>query len=302
MSEPKCRSKYGKYLEAFDPKDGKSYELNCGSWRCPKCRIKWSKKWSNVIGQQCSRALPGQLLLVNLTTSEMVDNKAIELALQFFFRKMRNQYGTLEYIKMVEYNRRQTQPHFHLIVRFEELEIPPAPARLAKNESFPVNIYNAIQDFWSEALCYSSPETKLTDVVWCQPPAGDGKAAAAYAVGYIAGRDGKEYELPNATWRGRRVTFSKKFFYTKVGVIWAMVLESWFGKIVKKALILTSKEEYKNTKNLTGQEFNDVYRILKTPNIIKNNLIKMYVVLKPPDLEVKRVNLYESAFVIVDYC
>lgn len=169
-------------------------------------------------------------LLVNLTTAEMVSNEDIVTALRFFIRRFRDYFGPTQYVKVVEYNKRHTQPHFHLLFCCEELKIGPLPKRFTTKEgrklSYPFSVFTVIEYFWEEALNYACPDKRPTTVVWCQPPQ-NSAAAANYAVGYITGKSQKNEE-PDSSWRGRKLSYSQKFFHIPASLIWQEILEQLF--------------------------------------------------------------------------
>lgn len=220
-----CRSKFSRIFQAVDILSGTITDINCKSWRCPRHKEKWYKKWGTIIKSQLEYT-PCTLLL-NLTTSEFVDWQVIEKALRRFMLKWRQFAGPTEYVKVVEYNRKQTQPHFHLLLYSPKMKIPPMPPDYPKDRSWPDHIFRVAQFIWLNALRYAAPFAKDTTVVWCQPPK-SGAAAAQYAVGYIT-QKGKQDEEPNETWRGRRITFSKNFFWNTPRILWAEKLREWFG-------------------------------------------------------------------------
>lgn len=223
-----CRSEFSRLFATVSVKTQKRFDINCRSWRCPKHREKWGRKWGLTIGQ----ALKNRpvTLLVNLTTKEMIDNEAIVAALRFFFKRFRDWFGPTQYIKVVEYNKKHTQPHFHLLLSCEDLKIPPMPKKFktkkGKKLSWPYDVFTVIQDFWSEALCYAAPGAGLTTVVWCQPPANQA-ASANYALGYITGKSLKNEE-PDSTWRGRKLSYSRQFFDRPTSEIWAEIIREMF--------------------------------------------------------------------------
>lgn len=223
-----CRSEFSRLFAAVSIKTQKRFDINCRSWRCPKHRERWGRKWGLTIGEQL-KTRP-VTLLVNLTTKEMIGNQEIVEAIRFFFRRFRDFYGATQYIKVVEYNKKHTQPHFHLLLSCDDLKIPPMPAKFKTKEgkklSWPYDVFSVIKDFWTEALCYAAPGAGLTTVVWCQPPVNQA-ASANYALGYITGKSTKDEE-PNSTWKGRKLSYSRKFFDRSTAEIWADILREMF--------------------------------------------------------------------------
>lgn len=169
--------------------------------------------------------------MVNLTTAEMIGHEEIKLAMKFFMRRFRDYFGPTEYVKAVEYNKRKTQPHFHLILRCEEIKLGKMPrfysTKTGKKLSWPNSIFTVIKYFWEEALNYAAPWAKSTTVVWCQPPS-NAAAAARYAVNYITGANSKDEE-PDDTWHGRKLSYSKSFFELPAASLWQMYLDFKFG-------------------------------------------------------------------------
>lgn len=223
-----CRSEFSRLFHAISIKSGEIFDINCRSWRCPKHREKWGRKWSMTIGEQLK--ITPVTLLINLTTAEMVSNEQVVEALRFFIKRFRDYFGPTQYIKVVEYNKRHTQPHFHLLVICEDLKIKLLPKRFTtkwgRKLSFPFSVYTVIEYFWQEALNYACPDKRPTTVVWCQPPS-NSAAAASYAVGYITGKSQKNEE-PDSSWRGRKLSYSKKFFHIPASQIWQELLEQLF--------------------------------------------------------------------------
>ncbi len=298
-----CRSKWGRWLDAVRvDKSAERHELNCGSWRCPRCKQKWAKKWAALIGETLKYAQSNRVLLLNLTTAEMTEHTAIEDALRWFIKRIRAIYGDLEYVKVVEYNRRQTQPHFHLILNFTDCYIPHRPADLPPGESFPKNMYDTFEFLWQEAMCFAAPENKITQVVWCQPPSGDNSSAAAsYAVGYVTGRNGKDAEIPNETWKGRRITNSRGFFIIRTKLLWQQILSVWFSKPIEEIqnppqILLVPKLGCASTYGHNGSSNFELARILKNPKIIMDSIVFRYLNRKPPDFMLKN-----NKIEIIDY-
>lgn len=246
--QAECRSIFCRKTVAFNPLSGAITDLNCKSWRCEKCRKKWGWRWRNIIAKQL-KITPISLLL-NLTTAEMTDNVAIEAALRYFFRKARKYLGRIEYVKVVEYNKSHTQPHFHFLLYLPDYHIPPKPDNWEKHLSFPENTFYLLKELWTEALAFAVPENKPTTVIWLQPP-DNGEAASYYAVGYIVGDNEGKDEEPDATWEGRKLTYSRKFFYKPTAEIWLDILEEKFGKpdFQPKLLIPADIDDYLTDRN-----------------------------------------------------
>lgn len=220
-----CRSEFSRLFSAVSIKTQKHFDINCRSWRCLKHREKWGRKWGLTIAEMLAKR--PVTLLINLTTSEMIDNESIVAALRFFIRRFRDFYGPTQYVKVVEYNKKKTQPHFHLLVCCEDLKIPAMPPYYRNNKegkklSWPYDVFSVIRDFWEEALNYAAPEKRSTTVVWCQPPSNSAQATN-YALGYITGKSTKDEE-PDSTWKGRKLTYSKAFFDRTTAEIWAEVV------------------------------------------------------------------------------
>lgn len=219
-----CQSEYCRYFSSVELKSGQKFTPNCKSWRCPKCREPWGRKWSSVISEQLT--FTPATLLVNLTTAEMVDNETTAQALRRFIKSWRRSFGPTEYIKVVEYNKNHTQPHFHLILCCSEYKPEEMPKNFPKDLSWPEDTFDFIAGMWREALEFYAPELKPTTVVWCQPPK-SGPAATSYAVGYVTGKSLKNEE-PDSTWQGRKITNSKNFFWEPTARIWQKILARWF--------------------------------------------------------------------------
>jgi hypothetical protein len=176
-------------------------------------------------------------LLVNLTTSEMYTHDEIHRALRRFMWRFRQAWGPTEYLRVTEYNKKHTQPHFHFLFYCPDVKFPPMPAKFRekdfKNLSYPENVYTWIMQEWGDALDYIAPGKNRTSVVWCQPP-GDSVAAGKYAVNYVTGKNknpGKDKnEEPDATWRGRKLCYSKKFFDKPASQIYLEFLIAKYGE------------------------------------------------------------------------
>lgn len=223
-----CRSKFGRLFESVSIKTGAIYDINCKSWRCAKHRPKWAYKWSSIIQERLKTM--DITLLVNLTTAEMTDHETIHKALRRFMQKFRVKFGPTEYVKVVEYNVQHTQPHFHLLVAIEEMKLGTMPERFrnldGRKLSWPIPMYEFIKKLWGDCLEYFAPGLKRTIVVWCQPPASS-SASSRYAVKYATGAN--KDEEPDATWTGRKLTYSKNFFMKPVSDMWREILEQQFG-------------------------------------------------------------------------
>jgi hypothetical protein len=221
-----CRSGFSRLFDSVNILTGERSEINCKSWRCPRHRVKWGRKWGSIINWQLEKTPCN--LLVNLTTAEMVDHTVIEAAMRYFMRRWRCRFGRTEYVKCCEYNCRKTQPHFHLLLICPRLLVADMPADWPPDKSWPEPVWELICEMWGKALEFASPGSKYTEVTWCQPPKVDkGKASAFYAIGYITGKN--KDEEPDSTWHGRKLTYSKGFFQQTTAEIWRQLLEKWFG-------------------------------------------------------------------------
>jgi hypothetical protein len=227
-----CRSKFARLFNSVSVKTGECNEINCKSWRCVKHRKKWGYKWHHILSEHLKDV--EITLLVNLTTAEFVDNEIIFKAMRRFFWAFRQHFGPTEYLRVTEYNKNHTQPHFHLLLVCPDLKFPPMPETFrkgGKNEklSYPENVYRWIEQTWGDCLEYFAPDKKRTSVVWCQPP-GNSVASARYAVNYITGKNAKDKnEEPDSTWLGRKLCYSKKFFNKPASKIWIEYLAATFG-------------------------------------------------------------------------
>jgi hypothetical protein len=160
--------------------------------------------------------------------------------MQRFIRQFRAKYGPTEYVKVVEENKKHTQPHFHCLFCCRDLVIPPRPPydctctekQKCKecSRSYPDYLFEDIKEMWGEALHYANPRKKRTIIVWCQPPIDDqGGASAGHAVSYITGEGKSKNEEPGKFWKGRKLTYSKGFFNDKPAEIWKRLLLKWYG-------------------------------------------------------------------------
>jgi hypothetical protein len=242
ISAVPCRSNFSRTFESISLTSGKRFDINCRSHRCEKHREKWASRWGAIISEQIVTTPVS--ILVNLTTPQWIKPSEISEALRFFIRRFRARYGKTRYLKVVEENKKHTQPHFHFLFICEELVIPPMPnwfiqkqKRLKKKLSWPEPLFEEIKHLWTEALSYAKPDVYFAtktrqSVIWCQPPQGRGERAAQYALGYITGQNqrarGKGEDVSDK-WRGRKITFSKNFFDLKTSEIWAGLLQKWFG-------------------------------------------------------------------------
>lgn len=224
-----CRSPFCKSFRKMDLSTGNIYQLSCRSWRCERCRDGWRRKWSYLVKEALSVREKDSLLLLNLTTSAMISFEDLECALRWFVRQFRAYMGHFEYVKVVEYNKKHTQPHFHLILTFDEFKVPPMPENWNKKLAYPNWLFELVKGLWCKAIYKFRPDLKPTTVVWCQPPAGNGAAAAYYAIGYITGGNGhSKDEEPDATWRGRKLTYSRRFFPFKTEEKWQAFLDGLY--------------------------------------------------------------------------
>jgi hypothetical protein len=226
-----CRSKFARLFYSLSIKSGECFDINCKSWRCKKHRLKWGYKWHHILSERLKEV--NITLLVNLTTAEFTNHEIIHKALRRFFWLFRAEFGPTEYLRVTEYNKNHTQPHFHLLLSCPGLEIAPMPEKFRKGDdkglSFPDNIYRFIQKTWGDCLDYFAPEKNRTIIVWCQPP-GNSTASARYAVNYITGKNAKDKnEEPDQTWRGRKLCYSKNFFEKPASQLWLDYLAATFG-------------------------------------------------------------------------
>lgn len=237
-----CRSNFSRTFETVSLKTGKRFDINCRSHRCEKHRDKWSSRWGAIISEQLQTKPVS--LLVNLTTPQWVKPAEVSLALQWFIRRFRAFYGQTEYLKIVEENKKHTQPHFHFLFICSEISVKPMPQWFIdkqkdkkKKLSWPEDMFQHVKHLWTEALSYAKPNVyfrtkEKTGIVWLQPCIGKGERAAQYALGYITGQNqrakGKNEDVSDK-WQGRKITFSKGFFDIGTAEIWQGLLKKWFG-------------------------------------------------------------------------
>lgn len=225
-----CRSKFARLFDSVSIKTKEHFDINCKSWRCVKHRQAWGKKWCMCLEERLKELKIH--LLVNLTTAEMIDNEITFKALRRFMQKFRVHFGPTEYLKVVEYNKKKTQPHFHLLISNYDLNLSTMPQKFrgkeGKNLSWPYNIYSWIKQTWGDCLEYFAPGLHRTNVVWCQPP-GNSQASSKYAIGYVTGKSNKDEE-PDNTWKGRKLTYSKKFWDKPASEVWKELLIQMFGE------------------------------------------------------------------------
>jgi len=227
-----CRAKFARLFNSLSIKTGECNEINCKSWRCVKHRRKWGYKWHHILEERLKEV--EITLLVNLTTAEFVDHIVVHKALRRFFWLWRQEFGPTEYLRVTEYNKKHTQPHFHLLLVAPELVVPPMPEDFRKDPekkklSWPVDVFRWIEKTWGDCLEYFAPDKNRTLVVWCQPP-GNSTASAKYAINYVTGKNAKEKnEEPDQTWQGRKLCYSKKFFEKPASQIWVDYLTATFG-------------------------------------------------------------------------
>lgn len=249
-----CKSEYVRYFSSLELTSGQKFGLNCRSWRCERCRAAWGRKWSEIIVEQLLYTEP--TLLVNLTTAEMIDHEILQNALRRFIKAWRRAFGSTEYVKVVEYNKRHTQPHFHLIFICKDYvpeRLPDWWYKLSQNQqraySWPEDTWDFISGMWREALNFYAPDLKPTIITWCQPPQNN-QACARYAIGHITGKNRTDKnEEPDSSWKGRKLTYSENFFTSPTGKIWARILERWFPDRPKDpvfGLLVNTEECEKN--------------------------------------------------------
>lgn len=219
----RCIKLFPRVFKSINAATGQTFELSCGSWRCEKHYPLWAKKWGIVVSRALDKFNPRKILLLNLTTAEMTDNKAAKAALREFVRVSRETIDNFQYVKVVEYNVAHTQPHFHLILAFDTLIIPELPVGYSKKLSYPGNLFDRFQEIWRIAMAKYSGNQKQTTVIWLQPP-GNQAAAANYAVKYAVGKPEKN-EQPDYTWQGRKLSYSKYFLFTTAKHIYEQFLD-----------------------------------------------------------------------------
>lgn len=227
-----CRAKFARLFNSVSIKTGECQEINCKSWRCVKHRRKWGYKWHHILSERLKEVEIN--LLVNLTTAEFVDHEVIHKALRRFFWLWRQEFGPTEYLRVTEYNKLHTQPHFHLLLVCDQLVVPPMPADFRTDDdkkklSWPFDVFEWIKKTWGDCLEYFAPDKNRTTIVWCQPP-GNSTASARYAVNYVTGKNSKDKnEEPDSTWHGRKLCYSKKFFDKPASKLWLEFLAATFG-------------------------------------------------------------------------
>lgn len=242
ISNVPCRSSFSRTFQTVGLTSGQRFDINCRSHRCEKHRDKWASRWGAIISEQLQTKPVS--LLVNLTTPQWVTHKEVARALEVFIKMFRAIYGKTEYLKVVEENKKHTQPHFHFLFICTEISVKPMPQwfidkqkKLNKKLSWPEDMFQDVKQMWTEALSYAKPNVYFrtkdkTGIVWLQPCIGKGERAAQYALGYITGQNQRAKEKGEDVsdkWRGRKITFSKGFFDLKTGDIWAGLLKKWFG-------------------------------------------------------------------------
>lgn len=237
-----CCSSFSRTFNTINLVNGKKFDINCRSYRCERHKQQWSSKNGAIISEQI-KTTP-VTLLVNLTTPKWLNSTEFSLALQLFMRYFRDEFGSTEYVKIMEENKKHNLPHSHMLLCCHDLIIPEKTKeyydrckKAKKQLSWPYDVFEAIKGFWTKALKTAKPgivfnTKKKTAVVWCDKPMGNGERAAQYALGYITGQNQKaKGEELSFKWRGRKLTYSKHFFDRPTKVIWKELLTRWFGEL-----------------------------------------------------------------------
>jgi len=219
-----CRNGYCRTYVQVNLQTGEQFDLNCRSHRCEKHNRQWCNRWGATIGE----VLPNyhSHLLVNLTTATLEKPEIIKKAMETFMKNFRKLFGETEYVKVAEFNVGQTQAHYHLLFGSNEWIIPPMPEGWKSKLSWPPSLWEAICYEWWWAMKQAGSKYPPT-VAWCQPPM-DGQKAARYAVGYITSEKKEAEKLPDS-YKGRKLTYSKRFFNKPAAAIWRDLLIEWYG-------------------------------------------------------------------------
>jgi hypothetical protein len=195
MSEIKeCRSKYARTHELVS-EHGEAVDLNCKSWRCPVHRDSWQYRWKYIVGH--NELFLRSNKLINLTTAEKCTPEQLTLARQLFCREIRLYYETFEYFAVLEFNQEKTQPHLHLLARADFI-----PQWL-------------LSKIWKKAT--TNAGMKPAYIVWIEQPHSV-SGSVKYVLDYAFTSD-KNQDVPDS-WMGRKITYSKEFFYKPAPEIW----------------------------------------------------------------------------------
>lgn len=189
-----CRSKYARTHELVSDQ-GEAVDLNCKSWRCPVHRDSWQYRWKYIVGH--NELYQRSNKLINLTTAEKCTPEELTLARQLFCREMRFYYDYFEYFSVLEYNQEKTQPHLHLLARCDFIP----QWHLSK--------------IWRRAT--TAAKMKPAYVVWIEEPHST-NGSVDYILDYAFTAE-KNQDIPDS-WAGRKITYSKQFFYLPAQQIW----------------------------------------------------------------------------------
>jgi hypothetical protein len=185
---------------------GEARELNCKSWKCPKHRQAWVWRWKKIVSRETAASPVDRL--ITLTLKSTCTPEQLNAARQYLCRKLRKDYETFEYLSILEFTSKTRLPHLHMLAR--SLFLP----------------QRKLSNYWREATLHVG--ISPSPVVYIEAPRNQ-EAAAVYAISYALDGYNKKQDIP-AWWRGRKITYSRKFFSTgTTKAIWMAFLKEEFG-------------------------------------------------------------------------
>lgn len=200
-----CIYEYNRTHTLFCAETGEMRDLSCKSWRCPKHRGKWKHRWYTVVSRELELFPVDKL--ITLTCAGQASPGQLCKARQLFFRRVREKYGTFEYLSVLEFTSKTRLPHLHILARGRYIR------------------QRYLSDFWRYSTV--AADIKESYIVYIEKPRNQ-DFAAFYALSYALSGTEKGQDIP-LDWTGRKITYSAGFFHKPTAEIWEDYISETFG-------------------------------------------------------------------------
>ncbi len=215
LEESQCISRYASNHKLFSTSTGEFREVNCKSWKCPKHRVSWLWKQKTIVTRELLHNPINKL--VTLTLAEKCSPEQLNLARQLLCRDLRKDNNDFQYLAVLEFTSATRLPHLHLLAR--SCFIP----------------QKKLSELWEKATM--GAKILPSPVVYIEKPR-DQAAASIYALSYALDGYNKKQDIPKE-WKGRKISYSKKFFSKSTKEIWKEALTEIYGPPSNEKWVIT---------------------------------------------------------------
>jgi hypothetical protein len=215
LEESQCISQYATNHRLFSTSTGEFREVNCKSWKCPKHRKSWLWKQKTIVTRELLHNPINKI--ITLTLAEKCSPEQLNLARQLLCRDLRKDNNEFQYLSVLEFTSKTRLPHLHILAR--SCYIP----------------QKQLSDLWRKATTAS--KILASPIVYIEAPR-DQAAASIYALSYALDGYNKRQDIPK-DWKGRKISYSKKFFSKSTKEIWKEALTEIYGPPSNEKWVIT---------------------------------------------------------------